>query len=255
MPSFLRSKTTPSVLARRPAPVTLPLNELDRSKMPRHVAIIMDGNGRWARERGSPRLMGHRAGAESVREIVRLSGEWGIEALTLYAFSTENWSRSPEEVNGLMTLLSHTLRREARELNRNGVRLRVIGRVDALPLSVRKELTRTTTLLEKNTGVVLTLALNYGGRQEIVDAARAVVAAGEPLTENSIAAHLQTAPLPDPDLMIRTSGEYRLSNFLLWQAAYTEIYITPTYWPDFRKNEFHAALLDYQRRERRFGGV
>jgi len=199
--------------------------------------------------------MGHRAGAESVREIVRLSGEWGIAALTLYAFSTENWSRSPEEVKGLMSLLAHTLRRESQELNRNRVRLRVIGRVDALPSSVQKELTRTASLLEQNTGVVLTLALNYGGRQEIVDAARAVVAAGETLTEQSISSHLQTAPLPDPDLMIRTSGEYRLSNFLLWQSAYTEIYVTPTYWPDFRKNEFRLALLDYQRRERRFGGV
>lgn len=228
---------------------------LDRSKLPRHVAIIMDGNGRWAKERGLPRLMGHRAGAESVREVVRLAGEWGIEALTLYAFSTENWSRSAAEVRGLMSLLAHTLRRESRELDENGVRLRTIGRAEALPSSVRKELKQTGDLLSKNRGVILTLALNYGGRQEIVDAVKAVLKAGETISEESLARHLQTAPLPDPDLMIRTSGEYRLSNFLLWQAAYTEIHVTPTYWPDFRREQFLAALLDYQRRQRRFGGA
>ncbi len=226
---------------------------LDSSKMPRHVAIIMDGNGRWAKERGYPRLMGHRAGAESVREAVRLAGEWGIAALTLYAFSTENWSRSAAEVRGLMSLLAHTLRREAKELNKNGVQLRTIGRTDALPASVRKELKQTMDLLAGNRGVILTLALNYGGRQEIVDAVQSALAAGEPISEETIARHLQTAPLPDPDLMIRTSGEFRLSNFLLWQAAYTEIHVTPTYWPDFRREQFLAALLDYQRRERRFG--
>lgn len=230
-----------------------PLDGLDRSKLPRHVAIIMDGNGRWAKKRGYPRLMGHRAGAESVREVVRLAGEWGIEALTLYAFSTENWSRSAQEVRGLMTLLAHTLKRESRELNKNGVRLRTIGRTEALPSAVRKELKETMDLLSKNRGVILTLALNYGGRQEIVDAVNGALKAGEPISEESIARHLQTAPLPDPDLMIRTSGEYRLSNFLLWQAAYTEIYVTSTYWPDFRREKFREALLDYQRRERRFG--
>lgn len=226
---------------------------LNRSKLPRHVAIIMDGNGRWAKERGFPRLMGHRAGAESVREVVRLAGEWGIEALTLYAFSTENWSRSAQEVRGLMALLAHTLKRESRELNKNGVRLRTIGRTDALPASVQKELKQTMALLSKNQGVVLTLALNYGGRQEIVDAVQAALKAGETISEDSIARHLQTAPLPDPDLLIRTSGEFRLSNFLLWQAAYTEIYVTSTYWPDFRREQFRDALMDYQRRERRFG--
>ncbi len=221
--------------------------------MPRHVAIIMDGNGRWAKERGYPRLMGHRAGAESVREVVRLAGEWGIEALTLYAFSTENWSRSAHEVRGLMALLAHTLKKESGELNKNGVRLRTIGRTEALPSSVQKELKQTMDLLAKNRGVILTLALNYGGRQEIVDAVQAALKAGEPISEESIARHLQTAPLPDPDLLIRTSGEFRLSNFLLWQAAYTEIYVTSIYWPDFRREQFRAALLDYQRRERRFG--
>ena len=229
------------------------LEGLNRSKLPRHVAIIMDGNGRWAKERGFPRLMGHRAGAESVREVVRLAGEWGIEALTLYAFSTENWSRSAQEVRGLMALLAHTLKRESRELNKNGVRLRTIGRTDALPASVQKELKQTMALLSKNQGVVLTLALNYGGRQEIVDAVQAALKAGETISEDSIARHLQTAPLPDPDLLIRTSGEFRLSNFLLWQAAYTEIYVTSTYWLDFRREQFRDALMDYQRRERRFG--
>jgi undecaprenyl diphosphate synthase len=213
----------------------------------------MDGNGRWAKERGYPRLMGHRAGAESVRETVKLAGEWGIEALTLYAFSTENWSRSAAEVRGLMALLAHTLRREAKELNKNGVRLQTIGRTAALPAAVRKELRQTIDLLSQNRGVVLTLALNYGGRQEIVDAVHSALRAGESISEETIARHLQTAPLPDPDLMIRTSGEFRLSNFLLWQAAYTEIHVTPTYWPDFRREQFLAALVDYQRRERRFG--
>ncbi|MBL0057701.1 MAG: di-trans,poly-cis-decaprenylcistransferase [Elusimicrobia bacterium] len=257
MPSLLRS---PKSTAPRGgdgqsfAPAVLP-DGFDRSRLPRHVAVIMDGNGRWAKERGLPRLMGHRAGAESVREIVRVSGEWGIEALTLFAFSTENWSRSPQEVRGLMSLLVHTLRREVRELDRNGVQLRAIGRIEGLPASVQKELRRTIDALSGNRGVLLTLALNYGGRQEIVDAARAALAAGETISEESISRHLQTAPLLDPDLLIRTSGEYRLSNFLLWQSAYTELYVTPVYWPDFRKKQFSDAIADYQRRERRFGAA
>jgi undecaprenyl diphosphate synthase len=226
---------------------------LDPSKIPHHVAVIMDGNGRWAKQRGLPRLLGHRAGAESVRETVRLSGEWGIKALTLFAFSTENWARSTDEVRGLMALLARTLRREADELDKNGVRLRTIGRIESLPASVQKSLHQTMDRLKNNRGVVLTLALNYGGRQEIVDAAKAVVSAGKELTEESLSEHMQTAPLPDPDLLIRTSGEYRLSNFLLWQCAYTEIHVTPTFWPDFRRDAYLAALQDYQRRQRRFG--
>ncbi len=229
--------------------------QLDRSRMPRHVAVIMDGNGRWARRRGLPRLLGHRAGAESVREIVRASGEFGISVLTLYAFSTENWQRSPAEVRGLMGLLVRTLRREVKELDSHGVRLRPIGRLEGLPGDVRRELDRTVDRLSKNKGLLLQLALNYGGRQEIVDAARAAVQGGEALTEESLSRRLYTAGVPDPDLLIRTSGEFRLSNFLLWQSAYAEIYVTPVFWPDFRRPELTQALLDYQRRERRFGAV
>lgn len=221
--------------------------------MPRHVAVIMDGNGRWAKERGLPRLWGHRAGADSVRETVRLSGEWGIEALTLFAFSTENWARSSDEVRGLMALLARSLRRECEALHKNGVRLRTIGRIEALPASVQRTLRQTVDRLHDNRGVVLTLALNYGGRQEIVDAVKAMVSAGVEVSEDALSRHMQTAPLPDPDLLIRTSGEYRLSNFLLWQCAYTEIHVTPTYWPDFRREAYLAALQDYQRRHRRFG--
>ena len=223
--------------------------------LPQHVAIIMDGNGRWAKKRGLPRLWGHKAGADSVREIVRAAGERGIAVLTLFAFSTENWSRPVSEVRGLMALLVRTLRREGPLLHRQGVRLRAIGRVDALPLAVRNELKRTMALLAENRGLVLNLALNYGGRQEIVDAARAVVAAGEPLSEESLGRRLSTGSQPDPDLLIRTSGEYRLSNFLLWQCAYTEIHVTPVLWPDFRRAQFDEALLDYQRRDRRFGAA
>ena len=221
--------------------------------MPRHVAVIMDGNGRWAKQRGLPRLLGHRAGADSVRETVRLSGEWGVEALTLFAFSTENWARSSDEVRGLMALLARTLRREADELDKNGVRLRTIGRIEALPTSVQKTLQQTIDRLNGNRGVVLTLALNYGGRQEIVDAVKSLLVSGEAVTEESLSRHMQTATFPDPDLLIRTSGEYRLSNFLLWQCAYTEIYVPPTYWPDFRREASRAALHDYQPRDRRFG--
>lgn len=248
----------PSLLNRRPPAVSqrrADVPVLDPARVPAHVAVIMDGNGRWAQRRGKPRLWGHRAGAESVRAVVRAAGDAGVKVLTLYAFSTENWSRSAGEVNGLMALLVGTLRREIRRLDENNVRLRAIGRLDGLPAAVRAGLKKAITALADNTGLVLTLALNYGGRQEIVDAARRVAAAGEAITEESLARRLYTADLPDPDLMIRTSGEYRLSNFLLWQSAYTELYVTPVLWPDFREGEFYEALLDYQRRERRFGGV
>ncbi|MBK6880306.1 MAG: isoprenyl transferase [Elusimicrobia bacterium] len=248
----------PSLLNRRPPVVSqrrVDVPVLDPARVPAHVAVIMDGNGRWAQRRGKPRLWGHRAGAESVRAVVRAAGDAGVKVLTLYAFSTENWSRSAGEVNGLMALLVGTLRREIRRLDENNVRLRAIGRLDGLPAAVRAGLKKAVAVLEDNTGLVLTLALNYGGRQEIVDAAQRVTAAGEAITEESLARRLYTAGLPDPDLMIRTSGEYRLSNFLLWQSAYTELYVTPVLWPDFREGEFYEALLDYQKRERRFGGV
>lgn len=252
MPTLVKRR--PSATAGEPSLNVLE-SSLDRARLPRHVAIIMDGNGRWAKGRGLPRLMGHRAGAESVREIVRAAGQMGIGTLTLYAFSTENWQRSPLEVQGLMRLLVHTLRNEAKELHKNGVRLHAVGRTDGLPGPVRKELDRTIEFLSTNRGLHLNLALNYGGRQEIVDAARAVVRGGEDLTEETLARRLYTAHSPDPDLLIRTSGEFRLSNFLLWQSAYAEIYVTPTFWPDFRRRELVLALLDYQRRERRFGGA
>jgi undecaprenyl diphosphate synthase len=238
------------------SPKADPLSQLDRARVPPHVAVIMDGNGRWAKKRGLPRLLGHKAGADSVREIVKACGEWGVKVLTLYAFSTENWARPAAEVTGLMKLLVHTLRREVKELDGNNVRLRAIGRLGGLPKDVRKELDRTIDLLDDNTGLLLNLALNYGGRQDIVDAANALLAGGaSSVTEEGLSAHLATAGLPDPDLLIRTSGEYRISNFLLWQCAYTEFYITPDFWPEFRRPQLLCALLEYQARHRRFGGL
>ena len=231
-------------------------SQLDPKRIPRHIAVIMDGNGRWAKKRSYPRLMGHKAGAESVRTAVKTCGELGVQVLTLYAFSTENWSRPAAEVKGLMTLLVHTLRREAKELDKNNVRLRTSGRVDMLPVPVQKELKKTIDFLSGNTGLVLNLALNYGGRQDVVDAVNALLMKGaSAITEQDIDAHLSTAGLPDPDLLIRTSGEYRLSNFLLWQCAYTELHITPVLWPDFRREQMIQAVLDYQSRHRRFGGL
>jgi undecaprenyl diphosphate synthase len=232
------------------------LEKIDRSLVPRHIAVIMDGNGRWAKKRGLPRLLGHKAGADSVREAVKVCGELGVQVLTLYAFSTENWSRPKSEVKGLMALLVRTLRREADELNANNVRLRASGRLEALPADVRRELDRSIDRLSGNTGLILNLALNYGGRGDIVDAVNALLKAGAvSVTEEDIAAHLSTAGLPDPDLLIRTSGEYRISNFLLWQCAYAEFHITPVLWPDFRRQQLYQAVLDYQSRDRRFGGI
>ena len=232
------------------------MNEsLDPLRLPRHVGIIMDGNGRWAKSRGLPRLWGHREGTERVREIVETAGRVGIKALTLYTFSTENWSRAEREIRGLMVLLSRSLRKQTTALHSQRVRLKTIGRWEALPLNVRRELNRSMNLLKNNEGLTLTLALNYGGRQEIVDAVKRTLEAGEPLSEESLSRHLDTAPLPDPDLIIRTSGEFRLSNFLLWQAAYTEFFVTPVLWPDFNSPQFINALLDYQRRDRRFGSA
>ncbi|MDE1976402.1 MAG: isoprenyl transferase [Elusimicrobia bacterium] len=228
----------------------------DVSNIPSHVAVIMDGNGRWARSRGLPRLAGHRAGVESVRQIVRGCAELGVKVLTLYSFSTENWLRPKSEVSQLMRLLSYALKRETLELDKNNVRLRAVGRLDALPAAVRAELQESIRRLEKNSGLVLNLALNYGSRQEIVDAANALIASGaKEITEESLSGALYTAGLPDPDLVIRTSGEMRLSNFLLWQSAYAEIYITPVFWPDFRRKDLNAAICEYQKRHRRFGGL
>jgi undecaprenyl diphosphate synthase len=230
--------------------------------LPRHVAIIMDGNGRWARERGLPRIEGHRRGSESVREIVRVSGELGIEYLTLYAFSIENWNRPKPEVSALMRLLEFYLKQEIAELDKSNVRLAAIGRVHELPASAQKQLEKSIDALKKNTGLTLVLALSYGGRAEIVDAVRSIcgeVKAGRldaaGVDEKVISQHLYTRSIPDPDLLIRTSGEMRVSNFLLWQISYAEMYVTETLWPDFRKAAYLRALEDYSGRNRRFGLV
>ena len=230
--------------------------------VPQHVAIIMDGNGRWAKERRLPRVEGHRRGVESVRETVRACGELGIRYLTLYAFSVENWNRPKDEVDTLMKYLARFLKSEIGELNQSNVRLEAIGQIGRLPGFVRQQLRDSQEALSKNTGLTLTLALSYGGRTEIVEAARAIAAEvrdgrlePEAIDEEVIRRHLYTRDQPDPDLLIRTSGEMRLSNFLLWQISYAELVVTPTLWPDFRKPDFFAALEDYTRRHRRFGGL
>ncbi|HEY3352484.1 MAG TPA: polyprenyl diphosphate synthase [Polyangia bacterium] len=235
---------------------------LDPAQLPRHVAIIMDGNGRWAHERGLPRLAGHRKGADAVREVTRAARELGVQALTLYAFSAQNWQRPPEEVMGLMELLREFTVRERAEILDHDIRLRAIGEIDRLPAFVRDPLLELCAASSGNRGTTLCLALSYGGRESLVAAARALaaeVAAGRRpaagLDEAVIAAALPTADLPPLDLLIRTSGELRLSNFLLWEAAYAELYFTDVLWPDFDRRHFVAALEDFARRERRFGLV
>jgi len=219
------------------------------------VAIIMDGNGRWAKAKGLPRLAGHKAGVETVREMVKAASALNIPVLTLYSFSTENWNRPQDEVSDLMGLLSFALRRETLELDKNNVRLSAIGRLEGLPKSLRAELARSIERLKGNTGLCLNLALNYGARQEILDAVNALLASGKrSIGEEDFSGALYTAGLPEPDLVIRTSGEMRLSNFLLWQVAYAELYVTPVLWPDFKRADLHAALAEFQRRDRRFGG-
>ncbi len=230
--------------------------------IPRHVAIIMDGNGRWAQQRKLPRIEGHRAGAESVRAIVRACGELGIEYLTLYAFSIENWNRPRAEVQALMHLLEFYLKQEIPELDKNNVRLAAIGRLHELPASAQRQLQKSIEALSKNTGLTLILSLSYGGRAELVDAMRSIareIKAGRldvaDIDEKVISQHLYTRGIPDPDLLIRTSGEMRVSNFLLWQISYAEIYVTDTLWPDFRKPELLKAIEEYSKRHRRFGRV
>jgi len=233
-----------------------------KSVLPAHVAVIMDGNGRWAKQRNLPRIEGHRHGAESVRAVVRAAGEIGIKYLTLYAFSVENWSRPKEEVDTLMKYLDRYLRNEIGELQKNNVRLEVIGQIYRLPEFVQEQLRKTTAALANNKGLTLVLALSYGGRTEIVEAVRSIatkvkqgkIDAAE-INEDVFAQHLYTKNMPDPDLLIRTSGEMRISNFLLWQISYTELVVTPTLWPDFRKAQFFEALEEYTRRHRRFGSV
>jgi undecaprenyl diphosphate synthase len=236
---------------------------LDPRRIPAHIAIIMDGNGRWANRRGLPRIAGHRAGVSPVRETVEACARMGVGALTLYAFSVENWKRPRAEVDTLWRLLRFYLRRELPELNRNGVVLRVIGRVDELPGKVREEIDYAEERTRDNGGMRLNLAINYGGRAELVDAINAAVDEARRagtldslrFDEESVSNHLYTADVADPDLLIRTSGEMRVSNFLLWQIAYAELYVTETLWPDFNKTELLRAVLDYQKRERRFGGL
>ncbi len=216
----------------------------------------MDGNGRWAKKRGLPRLFGHREGTKSVRNIVEAAGQAGVNVLTLYAFSTENWTRPKDEVSGLMKLLIGTLKREEAHLHKNNVRLATIGDIDKLSTAVQEQLEKTKKSLAANTGLTLVLALNYGGRQEIVRAVNTMIKKGSrSITEQDLSAHLDTALWPDPDLLIRTSGENRISNFLLWQIAYAELVVTPVLWPDFRRPHFYQAIADYQSRDRRFGGV
>jgi len=240
----------------------VPLSPEARASLPRHVAIIMDGNGRWAKARGFPRIEGHRIGAESARVIIRTAGELGIKYLTLYAFSAENWNRPKDEVDSLMKYLVHYLKSETSELNKNNVRLEVIGQIYRLPEPVQEQLRKTIQILSKNNGLTLIMALSYGGRIEIIEAVRAIAQKVKDglletadINERVISEHLWTRNVPDPDVLIRTSGEMRVSNFLLWQISYAELVITPTLWPDFRRSQFFEALEEYARRHRRFGAV
>ena len=235
---------------------------LDLDRLPRHVAIIMDGNGRWAQQRGLSRIEGHKRGKDSVRAVVEASRELGIAYLSLFAFSTENWSRPKREVDALMTLLRRYLRTELGKMMKNDIRLQVIGDIRRLPVPLQRELQDTVETTKCNGGMTVVLAVSYGGREDIVQAARALareVRAGrlEPdaIDEALFGSSLMTADIPEPDLLIRTSGEMRISNFFLWQSAYSEIYVTPTLWPDFREPQFLDAIAQYQQRERRFGGV
>ena len=239
-------------------PKTIDKSEL--KTIPRHIAIIMDGNGRWAKERGLPRIAGHREGINSVREITKICGEIGVKYLTLYTFSTENWSRPKTEVKALMTLLLSTIKKEIKELHKNDVKFSTIGDISILPKGTVKGIKEGEKLTFENSGLNLILALNYGSRQEIISAVNNIVydikkgsLDSNSIDENIFSSYLDTNNCPDPDLLIRTSGELRISNFLLWQSAYTEMYLTNTYWPSFRENELFTAIFDFQNRERRFG--
>jgi undecaprenyl diphosphate synthase len=238
------------------------VRELDGGRLPQHIAVIMDGNGRWARKRHLPRVAGHRAGVQSARTVIETCARLHISALTLYAFSMENWRRPKAEIDFLMRLLRDYLRRELPVIHRNNIRLLVIGRPDQLPDAVRNDVERAMEQTSGNTGMKLAVALNYGGRAEIVDAFNRILdrvrhdgMVGAAVDEEMISQNLYTAGLPDPDLLIRTSGEMRVSNFLLWQIAYAEIYVTETLWPDFTRAQLYEALLDFQKRERRYGGL
>jgi undecaprenyl diphosphate synthase len=226
--------------------------------VPGHIAIIMDGNGRWARRRGLPRLAGHRAGTENIRRIVSECAEQGVRCLTLYAFSTENWSRPSREVNGLMQILSEFIDRETLNLHNQGAQIRHLGRMDNVSERLRRKINEAVKMTSANERITLAVAFNYGGRADIVDAVRTLVAQGVPpdaIDEQAITEHLSTRGMPDPDLIIRTGGEWRLSNFLIWQAAYSEYWSTPDFWPDFGLSHLRQAIQDYGQRERRFGGI
>lgn len=236
--------------------------DLEREKLPKHVAVIMDGNGRWAKRQGLPRIMGHKVGVDTLKDLLRCCRDWGIQALTAYAFSTENWGRPLEEVEFLMTLFERVLRKELREMMQENVQIRFVGNLQALPRSLQAEISRSMVDTQHNRGIQFTVATNYGGRQEILHATQAIahqVQQGllqpEQIDDKLFESHLYTAGISDPDLLIRTSGEMRISNFLLWQMAYAEIYITQSLWPDFDRAEFHRALAAYQQRDRRFGKV
>lgn len=243
----------PSVLQELPP-------DLVRDRLPQHVAVIMDGNGRWAKQRGMPRIMGHRKGVDVLKDLLRCCRDWGVAALTAYAFSTENWGRPSDEVEFLMTLFERVLRRELKEMMQEDVRIQFAGNLTALPTTLQEEIDRAVETTRSNKGIRFTIATNYGGRQEIVQACREIatqvqqgILKPEDIDEAAIERHLYTAGICDPDLLIRTSGEMRISNFLLWQMAYAEIYVTETLWPDFDRARFHQALINYQQRERRFG--
>ncbi|MBZ8178793.1 MAG: polyprenyl diphosphate synthase [Oscillatoria sp. PMC 1051.18] len=236
--------------------------DLDRHRLPKHVAVIMDGNGRWANRQGLARIMGHGQGADSLKDLLRCCQDWGIPALTAYAFSTENWQRPLEEVEFLMTLIERVLRRELAQMQEENVKIRFVGDLSQLPLSLQEEIERSMRETQDNRGVQFTVATNYGGRQEILQACRAIAAQVKQgkidvdgIDEQLFEKQLYTAGIPHPDLLIRTSGEMRISNFLLWQMAYAEIYVTNTTWPDFTREDFHQALIAYQQRDRRFGKI
>lgn len=238
------------------------LQEIDFNRLPQHIAVIMDGNGRWAAARKLPRVAGHRSGIASVREIVETAARLGINVLTLYAFSVENWKRPAREVSTLMSLLKEYLQKELATLLKNNIRFRTIGRTEDLAPDIQQQLQQAIADTSRNTGMIMNIALNYGGRTELVDAFRAIVRRMQSnghhdlvITEQLISEHLYTSGLMDPDLVIRTSGEMRVSNFLLWQIAYAEIWMTPVYWPDFRRAHLFEAIIDYQKRDRRYGGI
>ena len=235
-----------------------PLSNLPLERVPRHVAIIMDGNGRWAISRGLPRLAGHKAGTENLRRVIRASVEFGIKYLTIYAFSTENWGRPPEEVQGLLHILEDVIDRELGELHKEGVQLRHIGRLERLAPALQEKVLAAVEMTRNNDRLVLNVAFNYGGRDEIVQAIQRIMKDGFPpeqVTDELVSQYLYTAGVPDPDLIIRTSGELRVSNFLIWQGAYAELYSTPAFWPDFDKQEYRRALDTFAHRDRRYGGV